>query len=114
MRWVGLSGLFVSGLGILAITWIAVRERIGEIGTRKALGATARDILFQFVFEASIVSLIGCLLGLAAGWEGSRIIAQRAGLPFYFDWPSVRLVIPLSAGLNLGLREEHTMDSSAS
>lgn len=44
VRWVGLSGLFVSGLGILATTWIAVRERIGEIGTRRALGATASDI----------------------------------------------------------------------
>jgi len=101
VRWVGLSGLFVSGLGILAITWIAVRERIAEIGTRRALGATASDILFQFLFEAAIVSLIGCLVGLAAGWEGSMIIAQRAGLPFYFDWPAARLVILLSAGLNL-------------
>ncbi|MGB6822447.1 MAG: ABC transporter permease [Candidatus Acidiferrales bacterium] len=101
VRWVGLSGLFVSGLGILAITWIAVRERIGEIGTRRAVGATASDILFQFLFEAAIVSLIGCLVGLAAGWEGSRIVAQRAGLPFYFDWRAARLVILLSAGLNL-------------
>lgn len=101
VRWVGLSGLFVSGLGILAITWIAVRERIGEIGTRRALGATASDILFQFLFEAAIVSLVGSLVGLAAGWEGSRIIAQRVGLPFYFDWPAARFVILLSAGLNL-------------
>lgn len=101
VRWVGLSGLFVSGLGILAITWIAVRERTGEIGTRRALGATASDILFQFLFEAAIVSLIGCLVGLAAGWEGSRLIAQRAGLPFDFDWSAARFVILLSAGLNL-------------
>jgi putative ABC transport system permease protein len=101
VQWVGLSGLFVSGLGILAITWIAVRERIGEIGTRRALGATASDVLFQFLFEAVIVSLIGCLVGLVAGWEGSRIIAQRAGLPFYFDWAAARFVILLSGGLNL-------------
>lgn len=101
VRWVGLSGLIVSGLGILAITWIAVRERTREIGTRRALGATASDIFFHFLLEAAIVSFVGCLVGLAAGWEGSRLVAQRAGLPFYFDWPAARLVIALSTGLNL-------------
>lgn len=101
VRWVGFSGIFVAGLGILAITWIGVRERTSEIGTRRALGATASDIFFQFLFEAAIVSLVGCLTGLAAGWEGSRITAQQVGLPFYFDWAAARLVIALSAGLNL-------------
>lgn len=101
VRWVGFSGLFVAGLGILAITWIAVRERTGEIGTRRALGAAASDIFFQFLFEAAIVSLFGCLAGLAAGWEGSRIIAQRVGLPFYFDWGAAQLVVAVSVGLNL-------------
>src|SRR5262249_15458274 len=46
VRWIGLSGLVVSGLGALAISWIAVKERTVEIGTRRALGATACDIFF--------------------------------------------------------------------
>jgi putative ABC transport system permease protein len=100
VRWVGLSGLFVSGLGILAITWIAVKERTREIGTRRALGAYASDIFFQFLIEAAIVSSVGCLVGLAAGWEGSKIVAERADLPFYFDWMAARSVIVISAGLN--------------
>lgn len=101
VRWVGFSGLFVSGLGILAITWIAVRERTREIGTRRALGATPKDIFSQFLFEATVVSVIGCLAGLVGSWEGSLIIAQRVGLPFYFDWGAARLVIALSIALNL-------------
>ena len=101
VRWVGFSGLFVSGLGILAITWIAVRERTREIGTRRALGATPKDIFSQFLFEATVVSVIGCLAGLAGSWEGSLIVAQRVGLPFHFDWGAARLVIALSIALNL-------------
>jgi putative ABC transport system permease protein len=101
VQWVGFSGLFVAGLGILAITWIAVRERTREIGTRRALGATASDIFSQFLFEATMVSLVGCLVGLFGGWGGSRIIAQRVGLPFYFDWMAARFVIVVSTGLNL-------------
>jgi putative ABC transport system permease protein len=101
VRWAGLISLVVSGLGILAIGWISVGERIREIGTRRALGASAADIFFQFLFEAVTVSSLGCLAGLIGGWQGTAIIAQRVDLPFSFDWSSVRLVIMFSVFLNV-------------
>lgn len=101
VRWIGLSGLVVSGLGILAISWIAVKERTVEIGTRRALGATADEIFFQMLFEAAVVSSLGSILGLAAGWHGSRIIAGRVNLPFVFDWANALFALTLAIVLNL-------------
>jgi putative ABC transport system permease protein len=101
VRWIGLSGLVVSGLGALAISWIAVKERTVEIGTRRALGATACDIFFQLLFEAAVVSSLGCAFGLAAGWQSSRLIAEQARLPFVFDWTNARVALAFAVGLNL-------------
>ena len=64
VRIVGASALVVAGLGILAVSWISVMERAGEIGLRRALGATKRDIFTQFLSEAIVLSIAGCLVGL--------------------------------------------------
>jgi len=101
VRWVGLSGLAVSGLGILAICWIAVGERVGEIGIRRALGATKSDIFFQFLFEAVIISVLGCFAGIIAGWQGTESIAHREDLPFFFDWKNALLVAGFAMSMNL-------------
>jgi len=101
VRWIGLSGLVVSGLGALAISWIAVKERTVEIGTRRALGATACDIFFQLLFEAVVVSSLGCAFGLAAGWQSSRLIAEQSRLPFVFDWTNARVALVFAVALNL-------------
>jgi putative ABC transport system permease protein len=101
VRWVGLSGLVVSGLGILAICWIAVGERVVEIGIRRALGATKSDIFFQFLFEAVVISVLGCFSGVMAGWQGTQNIALRADLPFFFDWTNAGLVAGFAMFLNL-------------
>ena len=57
--------LFVGAIGIMNITFVSVKERTKEIGTRKALGARRRSILMQFLVEAVSISLIGGLVGLA-------------------------------------------------
>jgi putative ABC transport system permease protein len=101
VRWVGLSGLVVSGLGILAICWISVGERVGEIGIRRALGARKSDIFFQFLFEALVISVMGCFAGLITGWRSTESIAERAELPFLFDWPNAKLVVGFAVSLNL-------------
>ena len=101
VRWVGLSGLVVSGLGILAICWVAVGERVVEIGIRRALGATKSDIFLQFLFEAVVISVLGCFAGLMAGWRGTQSIAERADLPFFFDWRSAALVAGFAISMNL-------------
>jgi putative ABC transport system permease protein len=101
VRWIGMSGLLVSGLGILAISWIAIKERTVEIGTRRALGATASDVFFQMLFEAAVVSSIGCGLGLAAGWKATQIIAGRVDQPFVFEWANARFALTCAILLNL-------------
>jgi putative ABC transport system permease protein len=85
VRWIGISGLMVSGLGVLAIAWIAVRDRTTEIGTRRALGATGPDVFFQFVFEAVVLAAIGVVGGLGVGRVASQFTAARAHLPFVFE-----------------------------
>jgi ABC-type antimicrobial peptide transport system permease subunit len=101
VRWVGLSGLVVSGLGILAICWIAVGERAVEIGIRRALGATKSDIFLQFLFEAVVISMLGAFAGLLAGWRSTESIAARADLPFLFDWASAEFAAGFAMFMNL-------------
>jgi putative ABC transport system permease protein len=59
--------LLVSGIGIMNIMLATVNSRIREIGIRKAVGATNREIRFQFLAEAILISLIGGLVGIVVG-----------------------------------------------
>jgi len=63
----GLS-LFVGAIGIMNITFVSVKERTKEIGTRKALGARRRTILLQFLIESTALCLVGGIIGLTLAW----------------------------------------------
>jgi putative ABC transport system permease protein len=101
VNWIGLSAILVSGLGILAIAWIAVRDRTREIGTRRALGATADDVFFQFAFEASVLAIVGISAGVGIGWLASRFIADQADFTFVFDTANAAMVLAIAFVLNL-------------
>jgi len=101
VRWIGISGLIVSGVGTLAIHWIAVKQRTVEVGTRRALGARASHIFLQILIEVVVISSVGSILGLAAGWQCSRSIAAFSRLPFVFDHSNAGFALLLSLLLNV-------------
>lgn len=83
--------LFVGAIGIMNITYVSVKERTREIGTRKAVGARRRTILLQFLIEAISICLVGGVIGLALSWLlCTAVAAAFPSFPLQF---SVGLVI---------------------
>jgi putative ABC transport system permease protein len=102
LRWIGASSLAVSGLGMLGITWIAVKERTREFGTRRALGASASDVFLQVVSESTALAFAGSIAGVSLSWPLSRLISQAAGLSFVFSRSAALVAFSAAAALNIG------------
>jgi putative ABC transport system permease protein len=94
-------GLMVGGVGVVAIMMISVTERTREIGVRKALGATRREIMFQFLVEAATLTLVGCVIGMALG----ALIAWaiRSFSPIPATVPLVSVVAAVVASILTGV-----------
>ena len=75
------AALMVGGVGVIGIMLISVTERTQEIGIRKALGATRREILWQFLVESALLTVAGAALGMAAGGGLAALIANLTPLP---------------------------------
>ena len=81
--------LFVGGIGIMNIMYVSVTERTKEIGLRMAIGARSRDIMFQFLFESVIISLLGGVIGIMLGIAASEIVKTFFNMPMSVSITSV-------------------------
>jgi putative ABC transport system permease protein len=96
VRWIALSALVVSSLGVFAVTWIGIRNRAREIGTRPAVGANRVDILIQFFAEGTLGAALGCGCGTVGAYFALSIIDRALHQPFLF---SFRLAFGVAAAL---------------
>jgi len=99
-------GLLVGGIGVMNIMLVSVTERTQEIGVRKAIGARRRDIILQFLLEASVLTGLGGIAGIIFGWLISlisRLVFKSlpAAVP---TWAAVLgIVVSVSVGLFFGI-----------
>lgn len=97
--------LLIGGIGIMNIMLANVSERRQEIGTRRAIGATRKDILVQFVLESATLTSLGGTVGVAVGYGIAVIVSTTAGWPTSMTWQSAALGLGVAccAGIMFGL-----------
>ena len=93
--------LMVGGIGVMAIMMISVTERTREIGVRKALGARRQEVLFQFLSEAAVLTLIGGVLGILCGSGIGLGVTLATGFPISLPWWSFAIGLGFSAGVGI-------------
>ncbi len=99
--------LVVGGIGVMNIMLVSVTERTREIGLRKAIGATEKDILRQFLFEAIILTAIGGIIGVILGGvlslAASLVLTQILELNWTFSFPLTAVFLGISMSAVVGL-----------
>jgi putative ABC transport system permease protein len=94
--------LLVGGIGIMNIMLVSVTERTREIGLRKAVGAKRRDVLIQFLAEAMVLSVLGGVIGVAAGVGGAQLISPLLGSSKALVTPQ-SIILALAVSLGIGI-----------
>lgn len=93
--------LLVGGIGVMNIMLVSVSERVREIGLRKAIGANPAIIRRQFLVEASILGLLGGVLGVVLGLIGAAALTPVLGIPVTISWVATALALAVSLGIGL-------------
>lgn len=99
--------LVVGGIGVMNVMLVSVTERTKEIGLRKALGATNKDILTQFLLEAVLLTMvggaIGIVLGILLGYAASIVLSQQLNVEwvFAFPWRAALIGLGVSGGVGI-------------
>ncbi|MEE9166351.1 MAG: ABC transporter permease [Candidatus Neomarinimicrobiota bacterium] len=101
---ISIIALVVAGIGIMNIMLVSVTERIKEIGIRKAVGATRRNILTQFLIESIFLSEFGGLVGIIFGILGGNVVAALFNIPAVIplDWAFFGLLVCSIIGIGFG------------
>ena len=93
--------LMVGGIGVMAIMTISVTERTREIGTRRAIGAKRKEILWQFLLEASFLTAVGGIIGIALGSSIGVAVHYATGFPISLPWWSFALGLGFSTSVGI-------------
>jgi putative ABC transport system permease protein len=93
--------LLVGGIGIMNIMLVSVTERTREIGIRMAIGARSRDILLQFLLEAIIISVIGCMIGVILGVGGALLVGRFADMPVLITITPILMAFAVAASVGV-------------
>ena len=101
LMWIAGISLLVGGIGVMNIMLVSVTERTSEIGLKKAIGARKSSILWQFLTEASVLTSLGGLLGVAAGVVMARIINIATGIPVGINWLAAIIAVFFSMGIGI-------------
>ena len=103
--WIASISLLVGGIGVMNIMLVSVTERTREIGLKKALGARRGRILMQFLTEASVLTSIGGLIGVAAGIGLAQVVSKMAEVPVAISTPAIIISVLFSmvVGIVFGL-----------
>jgi len=96
--------LLVGGIGVMNIMLASVMERIKEIGLRRAMGATKKDIVYQFLMEAVVISLLGGIIGIVLGVFGAWVLTLIIDIPTVISFWSILLsfIITVFVGIIFG------------
>jgi putative ABC transport system permease protein len=99
----GIAGisLLVGGIGVMNIMLVSVTERIREIGLRKALGAKPSAIRRQFLFEASVLGLLGGAVGALLAYAGTKVLPGAIGYPIALSAPATALAIAVAIAIGV-------------